>query len=181
VVCPRIRSFPPIATRDAEVLILGSMPGVASLAARRYYAHPQNVFWRVMTALLGIDEDASYTTRVRALEHARIAVWDVLESCVRAGSADAAIDRATLVANDFAAFFARHRRIERVYFNGATAEACFRRHVMPTLALPLVYTRLPSTSPAHAALPFARKLEAWRAVVAHVPAGSVRRQHTKRA
>ena len=160
---PRIRSFPPIARRDARVLVLGSMPGRASLAAGRYYAHPQNAFWRIATALLGIPPDASYQARVRALKAARIALWDVLHSCVREGSLDTRIEEE--LANDFAAFFRTHARITHVFFNGAKAEASYRRHVLAEMTVALTYARLPSTSPAHASLPFARKLKAWRAIL----------------
>jgi len=157
-----VRSFAPIAARDAEVLILGSMPGEASLAAGRYYAHPRNAFWPVMAALLGFDADAPYAVRVRALKTSRIALWDVLRACRREGSLDADIAREDLAANDFAAFFRTHLRIRRVFFNGAKAEECFRRHVAREPGVP--WQRLPSTSPAHAALSFDAKLKAWRAV-----------------
>jgi len=157
-----VRSFPPVAARDAEVLILGSMPGEASLAAGRYYAHPRNAFWPVMAALLRFDAAAPYAVRVRALRSARVALWDVLRACRRRGSLDADIAREDLEANDFAAFFRRHPRIRRVFFNGAKAEQCFRRHVESEPGVP--WQRLPSTSPAHAALSFEAKLQAWRAV-----------------
>lgn len=105
---PRIHSFDPIAAPDAEILILGSMPGRASLAAGQYYAHAQNAFWRIMAELLGFDATAPYAERTQALKSARIALWDVLHSCEREGSLDTNIDRETLVANDFAAFLREH-------------------------------------------------------------------------
>ena len=129
----RVQGFPPIAARHATILILGSMPGEASLRARQYYAHPQNLFWRLIGELLAVDPAAPYRQRTQALTRSGIALWDVLQSCTRQGSLDSAIDDATLVANDFAAFFRRHPRIAKVCFNGAKAEACFRRHVMPVM------------------------------------------------
>ncbi|MCL4799852.1 MAG: DNA-deoxyinosine glycosylase [Burkholderiales bacterium] len=163
---PRVRGFPPVADRRAEILVLGSMPGAVSLAAGEYYANPHNAFWRIMAALLDLDEGLAYDRRIRALKAARIALWDVLRTCERRGSGDAAIDRRSLVVNDFAGFFRRHARVRRVYFNGAAAEALYRRHVLPGIGADRVaYRRLPSTSPAHAALPFAGKLAAWREIV----------------
>jgi TDG/mug DNA glycosylase family protein len=159
----RVRSFGPITTRDAKILILGSMPGRASLAAGQYYAHRQNAFWRIVGSLLGIDPASPYQVRVRALRASRIAVWDVLHSCVRPGSLDSSIEQET--ANDFNAFFRRHPGIAHVFFNGAMAEASFRRRVLPAIERPLHYARLPSTSPAHASMPYARKLKAWRAIL----------------
>ena len=156
--------FPPIATPDARLLILGSMPGQASLAAGQYYAHPRNAFWPIMGHLLGFDASRDYPTRVDALKVAGIAVWDVLASCHRRGSLDSAIEDESLVANDLAGFLAAHTAIHHVFFNGAKAESCFRRHIRFTMAERRIgFTRLPSTSPAHAGLPFAGKLEAWRA------------------
>lgn len=159
----RIQSFLPIAAQDARILILGSMPGRASIAARQYYAHRQNAFWRILGTLLGFEATAPYAQRVRAVKRARIAVWDVLHSCVREGSLDASIEAET--ANDFKRFFRAHPGLTHVFFNGAKAEASFRRHVLPGLSRVLRYRRLPSTSPAHASLRFARKLAAWRAIL----------------
>lgn len=162
----RVRSFPPIADPRARVLILGSMPGVASLAAGRYYAHPRNAFWEILGALLEFDPAAPYEQRVARVQAAGIAVWDVLATCVRPGSLDVDIERASSRPNDFARFFAEHPRIEHLFFNGTTAEATFRSAVVPRLrAPPPPSSRLPSTSPAHAARGFDAKLAAWRAVV----------------
>lgn len=162
---PLVESFAPIARRDGTTLILGSMPGEASLRAGQYYAHPRNHFWPIVGELLGFDPAMAYARRVRALGAARVAVWDVLQSCVREGSLDSAIDDGTLVPNDFAAFFRRHRQVTRVFFNGAKAEASYRRHVLPLVAVrQLTYLRLPSTSPANASQGYARKLAAWRAI-----------------
>lgn len=161
-----VRSFAPLADAAARVLVLGSMPGVESLRAGQYYAHPRNAFWRIMGDLVGAAPELAYPARVRQLQAAGIALWDVLAACVREGSLDADIDPDSIITNDLPAFFARHPRITHVFFNGATAERCFRIHVQPALeAGALRLQRLPSTSPAHAALDYRRKLTAWRAVL----------------
>ena len=165
---PRVRSFPPIENARARVLVLGSMPGGASLSAGQYYAHPQNLFWRIMGDLLGARPGLSYAARTRLLKANGIALWDVLESCVRAGSLDSAIEETSIAVNDFTSFYAAHPRIGSVFFNGAKAEASYRRYVVPRLGTggPAVeYLRLPSTSPAHAALSFEKKRAAWKAVL----------------
>ena len=145
------------------MLILGSMPGAESLRQGQYYAHPQNQFWKIMEALFGIERASPYAARVRALRARRVAVWDVLHSCVRRGSLDTSIEDE--IANDFAAFFRAHPRLTHVFFNGAKAETSYRRHVPPVTGRVLRYMRLPSTSPAHASLPASRKLAAWRAIL----------------
>jgi hypoxanthine-DNA glycosylase len=165
----QVRSFPPIADARARVLIVGSMPGTASLAAAQYYAHPQNLFWHVVGELTGADAARPYAYRARALKSSGIALWDVLATCMREGSLDSAIDDATIRANDFAAFYRGHPRIAHVFFNGAKAEACYRKYVLPALASdtgPAHCARLPSTSPAHASMPRARKQELWRRAIA---------------
>ena len=160
------QSFPPIENPAARVLILGSMPGIASLRAGQYYAHPRNQFWPMLGALLGRDLVAlSYPERVQSMIDAGIALWDVLHSCQRLGSLDADIAPDSIITNDFASFFARHPAITHVFFNGATAEQQFKQRVQARIALPQLHTqRLPSTSPAHAALAFPAKLKDWRSV-----------------
>lgn len=158
-----IQSFPPIASPGARVLILGSMPGVASLAAGQYYAHPMNAFWRIMGELVGAGPENPYATRVRILKARGIAVWDVLQSCIRPGSLDA--DIRAEVPNDFAAFFAAHRRITHIGLNGGKAASSFRAHAARHCPAHIAVSVLPSTSPAHAARTFAEKCALWRAAL----------------
>lgn len=159
-----VHSFPPLENPAARVLILGSMPGRASLQASQYYAHPQNAFWRILTDLLELPMNASYIQRIEALQFYGLALWDVLKSCHRPGSLDADIDPASIIVNDFAAFYARHPALTHVFFNGTQAATYYRKYVKdgpPNLR----YSRLPSTSPAHASLTYAQKLQAWRAIL----------------
>ncbi len=163
-------SFSANADPTARILILGSIPGRESLRAERYYAHPRNQFWPIMSALLGFASDLPYAERLQALRTHGIALWDVMHSCQRAGSLDASIQSDTVQANDFAAFFQTHPAIAAVYFNGATAQTAYTQHVLPTLgtlpcAQALRYARLPSTSPAHAAMSLAQKREAWKTIL----------------
>jgi TDG/mug DNA glycosylase family protein len=155
-----IRSFPPISTPHARILILGSMPGAASLAAGQYYAHPHNAFWRIMGELVGAGPDKPYEARKHILTANGIAVWDVLQSCIRPGSLDS--DIRNEVPNDFATFFATHRRLTHIGLNGGKAAASFRRHAARHCPPGVVVATLPSTSPAHAARSFAEKCALWR-------------------
>jgi hypoxanthine-DNA glycosylase len=178
-----VQSFDPIEDRNAEILILGSMPGRASLEAGQYYAHPQNAFWRIVSELLQFDPGSSYAVRTRVLKSARIAVWDVLRSCIREGSLDAMIASEAQIANDFPTFFRTHKKVRDVFFNGAKAEACFQRLVLPELDNGSArYTRLPSTSPANASFSYTQKLDAWRVILrpSH-PAARARGVHGARA
>jgi hypoxanthine-DNA glycosylase len=162
-----IQGFPPVVAPGARCLILGSMPGQASLQADRYYAHPRNAFWPIMGELLGAGPALPYEIRLQKLTAAGIALWDVIAACERPGSLDADIVGPSVRPNDFAAFLAAYPAIESVYFNGGAAETAFRRHVLPRLAdRPLRLHRLPSTSPAHAARNYAEKLAAWSVIVA---------------
>lgn len=138
------------------------MPGVLSLQANQYYAHPRNAFWPIMGTLFGFDAAAPYAARIEALKAANIALWDVLHSCVRPGSLDSAIEKGSREANDFAAFFKTHRALQRIAFNGGEAEKSFRKYVLPQVDLGTIQlTRLPSTSPAHA-IPLQTKIQRWR-------------------
>ena len=161
---PEIHGFPPISRQEATVLILGSMPGRESLARQRYYAHPRNAFWPIMCSLYGINE-THYAQRVEQLRQKNVAVWDVLQACFRSTSLDSDIDNKTTVVNDFQEFFAQHPRITRVFFNGAKAESMYLKHVLPKLqggAAKPALQRLPSTSPAYAAMSLEQKKQVWR-------------------
>ena len=164
-----LHGFPPIVSINSRVLILGSMPSVASLDAQQYYAHPRNAFWPIQQALWGISAQASYTQRVQVLQASGVAVWDVLAACKREGSLDSAIDSDSVKINDFKCFFDEYRHIKAVFFNGATAENYFKKYVLVKISLPaLVLKRLPSTSPAHASLSFEKKLAQWQQIKNYV-------------
>lgn len=163
----RIAGFAPIIGDKPRVLILGSMPSVASLEKHQYYGKPQNAFWRVMGALFGASPDLSYEQCVSMVTQQRIAIWDVLASCERPGSLDSAIKMQTAETNDFAALLGEQRSIVHVFFNGKKAEEIFRKRCMTavdSVRPDLTYTALPSTSPAMASLNFAEKLERWSVV-----------------
>ena len=163
-----LKGFPPVSAKDARVLILGSMPGAASLQAHQYYAHPHNRFWRMMAEVCGLDPSASYARRVAHLKRCGIALWDVLAHCERSGSLDGAIVRETEVPNDVAGLLARHRSIRAVALNGGKAAQAFAQHVVPVLddavRARVAVLKMPSTSPANASVPVARKVEAWKGI-----------------
>ncbi len=160
----RVRSFEPLVGRQPRILILGSMPGIASLQAVQYYAHPRNAFWAIMAELFGIDPTASYSQRVAELSRHPLILWDTLQACHRPGSLDSNIDAKTARANDFPELLKRFPEIRAILFNGATSEKYFKQLVLPNLPqkLELTLLRMPSTSPAHAGMDFEQKLSAWR-------------------
>jgi double-stranded uracil-DNA glycosylase len=162
----RIASFSPVAQSTAQILVLGSIPGEASLHAGQYYAHPRNAFWKMMGELVSLDPNGAYEERLEALKLANIALWDVLHSCHRKGSLDAAIEPDSIEVNDFNTFFDRHLHIKMICFNGATAERYYKKYVAlkPSHAS-ISRTLLPSTSPAHASLSFEQKVIIWRAAI----------------
>lgn len=150
------RGLRPVADPRAQVLVLGSFPGRASLAAGHYYAHPRNQFWPLMSAVLGEELAAlDWPARYRRLRERRIALWDVIEACERPGSLDANIRQAS--ANDLDTLLAALPRLRRIVFNGGTAARQARRFADAGFEVHV----LPSSSPAHAALNFERKLERW--------------------
>ena len=161
-----VYSFPPVARADARVLILGSMPGGVSLAAGQYYAHPQNQFWPIMERLCGVRGSLAYPARLQALQQQRVALWDVLQSCVRPGSLDAAIDHGSALPNDLPQLLRGLPGVERVCCNGTTAYRTLQRFFGERLRRDFPHLqclRLPSTSPAHASVPLAGKMLVWEA------------------
>ena len=154
-----LQGLAPVAGRDARVLVLGSFPGAASLAAQQYYGHPRNHFWPILGALWGIDLPAlPYRRRIAALKREGLALWDVYAACRREGSLDSAIEDAE--PNDLAGLVVRLPSLRAIAHNGGESARAMR--ITGALGLPVV--RLPSTSPANASWSFERKLAAWRAV-----------------
>ena len=162
------KGFGPVANEHSRVLILGSMPGVASLEKQQYYGHPRNAFWPIMGELFGAGPELEYEDRLQALLDHGVALWDVLGLCYRPGSLDADIQPGSEQVNDFSDLLGGDSRIRAVFFNGTTAERMFRRHVLPgfvDLEERCRLIRLPSTSPAHAAMKQQEKLRQWQKIV----------------
>ena len=150
----------PVGSADARLLILGSLPGEASLAAQRYYAHPTNQFWRLLGQAIGEDLAAlDYEARLERLAARDIALWDVVAEARRQGSLDGAIRGAT--PNALAAYAASHPRLEAVAFNGRAAAGIGRKALAASAGL--VFIDLPSSSAA-LTRPFAEKVAAWAAL-----------------
>ncbi|MFA0923965.1 DNA-deoxyinosine glycosylase [Xanthomonas fragariae] len=150
---------------DCRTLVLGSMPGNASLEAGSYYAHPRNRFWPLMQVLLHIDASAAYPTRLHTLAERGVGLWDVIGQCERRGSLDTAIVPGSIVVNPFASLLATLPQLRAVVCNGAAAAQAWRRHVQPLLPVELRTVplwALPSTSPANAAWSLPRLCEAWQ-------------------
>jgi len=163
----QVQSFEPIVGRRPRILILGSMPGVASLEAVQYYAHPRNAFWPIMGELFAVNHKASYESRICGLEKLPLILWDTLQVCRRPGSLDSNIDISSAQANNFPALLRQFPEINAIVFNGATSEKYFRKLVVPILPgiTDIDLLRMPSTSPANAGMSFAQKLAAWRRIL----------------
>ncbi|MGZ8369587.1 MAG: DNA-deoxyinosine glycosylase [Caulobacteraceae bacterium] len=157
----RKRSFAPVVDAETRLLILGSLPGEASLAAAQYYANPRNAFWRLMERVL--DEPLlplAYEARLAALLRRRVGLWDVIGAAEREGSLDAAIRNATH--NDLAELVERLPALRAVAFNGAASAKVGRSMLEHAGVIELI--GLPSSSPAYAALPLEGKAQAWIAL-----------------
>ncbi len=161
----RKHGLPPIIDTASRVLILGTLPGDASLAAQQYYGHPRNHFWPIVGSVLGEDLPTAYADRCTMLLRHRIAVWDVLRSAVRDGSLDQDIKNAE--ANDFRSLFESYPKIQTLIFNGQKASALYRRHGMTSQQLSASTHKtiiVPSTSPANVKA-MEQKAAHWRAAL----------------
>lgn len=159
---PLLASFPPVVARDTRTLILGSLPGVASLAASQYYGHPRNAFWRLVgdsigANLVGLD----YQERLSALLEHRIGLWDVIANARRIGSLDSDIRDHSQ--NDLLALLDTLPELKTIAFNGGTA-AKIGATTLGERSVDFRILLLPSSSPAYAALTYHQKLESWRAL-----------------
>ena len=156
---PWLDGLPPVLASHTRLLVLGSFPGVASLQAQQYYAHPRNQFWPLLGALWGIELAAwPYPARIAEALRRGLGIWDVYARCRREGSLDSAITDA--LPNDLAGLRQRAPQLRAVLHNGGESA----RAMALTRALGVAVQRLPSTSPANASWSFERKLAAWRAV-----------------
>lgn len=158
------RAFDPVVDAHTRVLILGSLPGDASLKAEQYYAHPQNAFWRLVGGVIRTDLAAlPYPDRLQTLKAAGVGLWDVIASADRKGSLDAAIRNAEH--RDLQSLVDRLPALRAVAFNGGTADRLGRR--MLTASDDIALVTLPSSSPAYTR-PLTEKAGAWAALAPFV-------------
>lgn len=150
--------FAPVIDRHTVQLVIGSMPGEASLAAGQYYAHPRNCFWRIACDLFGHPFPVeTYREKIGLLLQNRTGLWDTLEYCEREGSLDSKIRHGT--PNDFNRLFREYPHVKRLLFNGQKAFRIFEKHFGQTEGI--TYISLPSTSPANAGIAYQEKLKRW--------------------
>jgi hypoxanthine-DNA glycosylase len=156
----RKRSFPHVTNVHTRVLILGSLPGDASLAQSQYYAHPQNKFWKLVGEVIGVElAELDYETRLSVLLAHRIGLWDVISDARRTGSLDS--DIRDHINNDLLALIDTLPELTVIAFNGATA-AKIGMKLLAERTQHYQIVLLPSSSPAHATLSFAQKLSIWQ-------------------
>lgn len=159
---PVLYGLPPVTGPEPGILILGSFPSVLSLEHNEYYGNPKNRFWAVMERVLDVPADLPYAERTHLLTQRGVALWDVVASCERPGSADSRIKNP--VANDLAGFFRKHPTLRLVALNGTAASQIYHRFA-EVPGLPSV--TLPSTSPANEGVPFPEKVRKWQVIAGH--------------
>ena len=157
-----IKSFKPVINVNSKILILGSIPGVESLAKQQYYANKRNHFWRIMFSLFDVPISEEYERRIELLQSKNIALWDVIEYCYREGSLDSNIKKEST--NDFSMLFKSYPNIRYVIFNGTKAYESFEKNVGFENYKEITFIKLPSTSPAHT-IPFETKMNEWQETV----------------
>ena len=152
--------FAPVVDTETRLLILGSLPGDASLKAAQYYAHPRNAFWPLIGGVLGEDLAGQlYEKRIERLKARGVGLWDVIASAERSGSLDAAIRSPE--AADLRGLIGGLLRLRAVAFNGKLAAKLGRRIIGDVAGVRLI--DLPSSSPAHA-IPLAGKANIWNSL-----------------
>lgn len=170
-----VHSFAPVCEASAKILILGSIPGKASLKAQKYYAHPRNLFWPFISEILDKPLPDDYQDRCKLLTNHHIAVWDVLKTCRREGSLDAAIIESSIIPNHLFDFIEQYNQINAIFFNGTKAHKSFNRYLAdkPEEQIRVTHRNialvpLPSTSPANAAISRSSKLEQWSNILQYL-------------
>lgn len=163
---PVLQGLAPLYQPNAKILILGSMPGQASLHCQQYYGHPRNQFWPMLQQLFAIDVSLDYPGRCQQALQAQVALWDVIGHCQRAGSLDSAIVGSSIRFNPLIEFCQQLPDLQQIWLNGGKAAQSFRQYqrqrAKPWPDRQISVHQLPSTSPAHASLTFDQKLQLWR-------------------
>ena len=156
----------PIVGEHPKILILGSMPSVASLEKQQYYGHPRNAFWPLLAHCLSFELERDYAKNVELIKQRSIAVWDVIGQCERPGSLDSAIIKGSEVLNPIKSLLEKNREIQAIGLNGGTAAALFTKHCLPgsfgSGEVKIKILNLPSTSPANAGMTFEQKCAKWQ-------------------
>lgn len=152
----------PIVGNNPTVLILGSMPSVASLEKQQYYGHPRNAFWPLISRLLNFELSEHYQKNADLACQLGVAIWDVIGQCERTGSLDSAIVKETIVINPIIELLEQHPTIKMVGLNGATAANLFKRHISSGLTTDIKIKQLTSSSPANARMTLDQKFIAWQ-------------------
>jgi hypoxanthine-DNA glycosylase len=161
-----IKSFTAKSKKDPIILVLGSIPGVTSLNAQQYYAHPRNAFWPIMADFFSFDVNEDYDVRLAALLVSGVALWDVIGQAERQGSLDSAIRSKSQIVNPIDKFVRANESIQAILLNGGKAATSFKNEFKQSEILRSVNQhQLPSTSPAYAAMPVHKKMEQWHAVL----------------
>lgn len=158
----QIHPIPPVYDAASKVLVLGSFPSVRSRGEGFFYAHPQNRFWKVLANVFGEGIPGTIDEKKAFLLRNHVALWDSIASCELRGSADSSI--ANVVPNDLSPILRTCPSI-RIFTNGKTSDACYRRHILPLTGVEAIC--LPSTSPANAAWALPRLCEAWKVIANH--------------
>jgi len=154
-----VHPIAPVFDEDSEILILGSFPSVKSRESMFFYGHPQNRFWKVISAVYGHRLPETIEEKKALLLSEHIAVWDVIGSCEISGSSDSSIKNVT--PNDIS-YILKKSRIKRIFVNGKTAQKYYDKFVKKSTGMDAI--GLPSTSPANAMWSLEKLTEAWKTI-----------------
>lgn len=157
-----IKSFGPIISENTKQMVIGSMPGAASLAAGQYYAYKQNAFWRIVFDTFEHGRTPlDYADKLNTLLKHNTGLWDTLAACNREGSLDSNIKCAE--PNNFKELLQKYKNVKKLIFNGQAAYKYFFQHFGQIAGI--IYIVMPSTSPAYAGISYKEKLELWRKIL----------------
>lgn len=152
------QSFQPIISKEPEILILGSLPGDLSLEMNQYYGHPRNRFWKILFTIYHETYSEDYTERIKLIENHHLVLWDIAHSAIRKGSMD--VDIKDVIPNKIDELLEKYPSVTQIIFNGKKSEQLFKKYFQPKSQI--IYTSLPSSSPANAQFSLERLVEIWQ-------------------